>query len=119
MKTIFDKKLHIEDLTIFIKIFKLYKSFLTLISDQKELGIGDVTLSIPPTIEGLKSTSSSFKLFGMHKNLMSSIIAKKISYILKAPILVLLFLKTEKEEEEILKPLINFLNMNLKEIIKK
>ena len=93
MRAILDKSLHIEDLVIFIKIFKLHKSFLTLISDQKELGIGDVTLSSPPSIDGMKSTSSSFKLFGIHKNLLSSIIAKRISYILKAPVLVLSFLR--------------------------
>ncbi len=116
MKKLLSESVQIEDVTIYIEIFHLYKSYLTLVSDQKEFGIGDVTLSSPPAMEGLKSTSSSYNLFGMHKRLLSSIISKKISYILKAPVLVLLFLKTKKEEVEITKPIIEVLDNKLKKI---
>ncbi|MBY9007559.1 MAG: hypothetical protein KGD63_12460 [Candidatus Lokiarchaeota archaeon] len=118
MREIIDKSLQLEDITIFMKIFKLYKSYLALLSDQKELGIGDVTLSSPPTIAGMKSTSSSFKLFGIHNNLTSSIIAKRLSTLLKAPVLVLLFLKSEIHEEEIIRPIIDFVNKHLEQIKK-
>ncbi len=116
MKKIVDKTIQIKDLTIFIKIFKLYKSYLALISDQKELGIGNITLSSPPTIKGMKSTSTSFKLFGLQNDLSTSIIAKKLSYVLKSPVLVLFFLKSEDHEEEIIKSIVNFINIQFEDL---
>jgi hypothetical protein len=52
----------------------------------------------------------------MKENLLSKIIAEKSSSILKAPVLLLLFLKSIKKEEEILKPLATFLKKILDEI---
>jgi hypothetical protein len=80
------------------------------------MGIGDVTLGTPSKIEGVKSTSSTFNLFGMHNNLISSVIAKKSAFVLKKPILVLFFCTAEIEENEIIKPLVSFINKNLNEL---
>jgi hypothetical protein len=119
MKCLVEKSIIINDLTINLILFKMYKSFLLLISDQKEMGIGSVTLGSPPLIEGLKSTTASYNLFGVNKKLLSTIISEKTSRILKAPVLLLLFLKTKKNEEEIAKPLMKFLTEMLTEVIKK
>ena len=119
MKLLLEKNKEIDGLKVFLSLFKLYKSYLLLISDQEELGIGAVTLSSPPTIEGLKSTSASYALFGVNKKLLSTIVTERVSHLLKAPVLLLLFLKTKKEEEDIVKPIVNFLNESLTEIIEK
>ncbi|MFX1275148.1 MAG: hypothetical protein ACFFBP_09840 [Promethearchaeota archaeon] len=103
---------------IYLSLFQMYKSYLLLISDQENMGIGNVTLSSPPTIEGLNSTSASYNLFGMKEKLLSKIIAEKASNMLKAPVLSLLFLKNINEEDEIAKPLSQFLNTILDEVIK-
>ncbi|MFX1569794.1 MAG: hypothetical protein ACFFCV_15680 [Promethearchaeota archaeon] len=110
MKIIVEKNIKIEEIPFYIKLFKLHKSFLLLISDQPNMGIGSITLGSPPTIEGLKSLTASYNLFGVNKKLLSTIIAERASNILKAPVLLLLFIKNKKNEEEIIKPLINFLN---------
>ncbi|MCP4762477.1 MAG: hypothetical protein GY870_11910, partial [archaeon] len=103
---------------IYLALYKLYKSYLLLISDQKDLGIGTITMGSPPMIEGLKSTGSSYQLFGVDKKLLSTIIVEKASNVLKSPVLLLLFLKVEKKEEELVKPLAEFLNEVLKNIKK-
>ncbi|MFX0057256.1 MAG: hypothetical protein ACFE85_05565 [Candidatus Hodarchaeota archaeon] len=110
MKPIIEKETVIEKITIYITLFKLHKSYLLLISDQENLGIGDVTLGTPPIIKDLKSSSSSYHLFGLNKKLLSNIIAEKAASILKLPVLLLLFLKTKVDEKEIIKPLVKSLN---------
>jgi hypothetical protein len=117
MKPIIEKELVIEHITIYISLFKLHRSFLLLISDQEDLGIGNVTLGTPPLIKDLKSSTSSYNLFGLDRQLLSNIIAERVSSLLKAPILLLLFIKNKVEEREIAKPLVKFLNEILNEII--
>jgi hypothetical protein len=109
----------IDDIKIYIVLFKLYKSYLLLISDQKEMGIGNITLGTPPIIEGLKSVSASYSLFGLDKKLLSTIISEKASHILKSPVLLLLFLRDRDKDTEIAKPLLNYLNEILLEISKE
>ena len=117
MKNLIDKNLNIDNLTIFLSLIKLHKSYLLLISDQRDMGIGSVTLASPPLIEGLKSTAASYNLFGVEKKLLSTIISERASNILKAPVLLLLFLKSKIKEEDIAKPIIEFLNSTLTGII--
>ncbi|MFX1259409.1 MAG: hypothetical protein ACFFAN_16255 [Promethearchaeota archaeon] len=117
MKILTEKNITVDDIKIFLTLFKLHKSYLLLISDQEEMGIGSVTLGNPPLINGLKSTSASYKLFGVNNKLLSTIISERASYILKAPVLLLFFLKCKKKENEIINPLMKFLNEILKDII--
>ena len=109
MKHLVDKDIVIDGIVIYLSLYQLHKSFLLLISDQKNMGIGSVTMASPPTIEGLKSTVASYRLFGVEKKLLSTIIAEKASSVLKAPVLLLLFLKFKKKEEELIKPLVDSL----------
>ena len=109
----------IDNLKIHLVLFKLYNSFLLLISDQKEMGIGNVTMGSPPLTEGLKSISASYSLFGVGKKLLSTVISEKASLILKKPVLLLLFLKDKTKEEEIAKSLMSFLDEILAEIVEK
>ena len=103
----------------FLTLFKLHKSYLLLISDQEDMGIGNVTLGSPSIIKGVKSPTTSYNLFGMHSKLLSTIITERVSNALNAPVLLLLFLKTKKKDEKIIKPIINFLNLILEEILEK
>ncbi|MHA1150012.1 MAG: hypothetical protein ACTSR8_17385 [Promethearchaeota archaeon] len=119
MKLLADQSKPIYDKVFFLKIFKLYKSFLLLISDQKEMGIGTVTLGNPPLIEGLKSTAASYKLFGIDDKLINTILAERASLILKAPVLSLIFIKSPIEEEKIAKPLSEFVNEVLTDLLKE
>ena len=117
MKNLVEKDLTVDDITIFLSLIKLHKSYLLLISDQKDMGIGSVTLASPPLIEGLKATAASYNLFGVEKKLLSTIISERASNILKAPVLLLFFLKSRKSEEELAKPLLEFLNSTLMNIM--
>ncbi|MFW9987469.1 MAG: hypothetical protein ACFFC3_02325 [Candidatus Odinarchaeota archaeon] len=119
MKLLAEEKKKIKDITIYLSLFKLHKSFLLLISDQPNMGIGNVTLGSPPIIEGMKSPTSSYSLFGMNTKLLSTIIVESASSILKAPVLLLLFLKSKKNDTELIKPLIKFLNKVLNNISKE
>ena len=119
MKPIVNSRTKIDDIQIFLSIFKMHKSFLLLISDQEEMGIGTVSLGSPPIIEGIKSINASHSLFGVDKKILSTIITERATNILKTPVLLLLFLKTKKEEKELAKELINFLNENLLKIVKE
>jgi len=117
MKPLAEDNIEIDEITIYLNLFKLHKSFLLLISDQPNMGIGNITLGSPPAIKGLKSLTASYNLFGIDKKLMSTIIAERASNLLKAPVLLLLFLKSKKSDNEILKPLVNFLNKTLKKVL--
>jgi len=119
MEQILERNVDINGTIIYLALYKLHKSYLLLISDQKDLGIGSVTMGSPPMIEGLKSTAASYRLFGVDKKLLSTIIAEKASNVLKSPVLLLLFLKVEKKEEELAKPIAEFLNEVLNDIIDK
>ena len=117
MKPLVETEHKADDLIIYLSLFKLHKSYLLLMSNQKEMGIGSVTLASPPTIEGVKSTAVSYNLFGVGTNLLHKIIAESASFLLKAPVLVLLFLKIKKKEIELAKPLISFLNNSLEGVL--
>jgi hypothetical protein len=119
MKLLAEENIKIDENVFYLKLFNLHKSFLLMISDQSNMGIGNVTLSSPSSIEGIKSPTASYNLFGMDTKLLSTIIAEKATSILKAPVLLLLFFKDKKSDEEIIKPLVNFLNNILEETLKK
>lgn len=119
MKLLAERNIEVENVKIFLNLFQLFKSFLLLISDQKNMGIGNVTLGSPSIVKGVKSPTSSYNLFGMNGNLLSTIIAERASNALSAPVLLLLFLKNKIEDEKIVKPIINFLNEVLDEIIEE
>jgi hypothetical protein len=118
MKPLAEANTKIDDITIYLTLLKLHKSFLLLVSDQQDMGIGNVTLSSPSVIEGIKSPTASYSLFGMKTKLLSTIIAEKATNLLKAPVLLLLFLKNKKSDEDIIKPLVKFLNNTLEKIPK-
>jgi hypothetical protein len=117
MKLLAERNIEINEIIIYLNLYKLYKSFLLLISDQVDMGIGNVTLGSPPIVEGIKSPTASYNLFGMNTKLLSTIIAEKASKILKAPVLLLFFVKNKIEEKKIAKSLINVLNEIFKNII--
>ncbi|MFW9824583.1 MAG: hypothetical protein ACFFE4_16690 [Candidatus Thorarchaeota archaeon] len=119
MKLLAEHNIEIENTKIFLIIFKLYKSYLLLISDQEELGIGNVTLGSPPIINGVKPPSISYNLFGVNSNLLSTIIVERVSSALNAPILLLLFLRNELNIEKMIKPVINFINKIIEGIMEK
>jgi hypothetical protein len=119
MKSIIENELTIDNLKIRFALFKLHNSFLLLISDQDDMGIGTVTLASPPLFEGLKSTAASYALFGIENKLLSTIISERASHILNKPVLLLLFLKTKKKEEELAKPIANLLDQILKKLNEK
>jgi len=119
MKEIINEIREIEEIRIRVILFKLYKSFLLLISDQEEMGIGSVSLGSPPILEGVKSTVASYNLFGIGKKMLSTIITERASNLLKAPVLLMLFIKNYKKEEELAKPIIDFLNEALSRTLEK
>lgn len=87
-----------------------------MISDNKEMGIGNVLLGNPPTIEGIKSSVASYELFGLGDNMISKIIVERAASYLKTSVLLLSFIKNKKREDSFFKALIIFLNDILKEI---
>jgi len=119
MNLLTEETIEIDDITIYINLFKLHKSFLLLISDQLNMGIGNVTLGSPQTTDGMKAPTASYSLFGLNTKLLSTIIVERAANILKTPVLLLLFLKNKKTDEELIKTLVNFLNTILKETLEK
>ncbi len=119
MKLLIERNLEVEKIKIFLTLFKLHKSYILLISDQEDMGIGNVTLGSPSIIKGVKSPTTSYNLFGMNSKLLSTIITERASNALNAPVLLLLFIKSKIKDEKIVKPIINFLNLILEEILEK
>jgi len=119
MKSLAERNIDVENVKIYLTLFKLYKSYLLFISDQRDMGIGNVTLGSPSIVKGVRSPTSSYNLFGMKSNLLSTIIAERASNALNAPVLLLLFLNNKFEDEKIIKPIINFLNEVLEEILER
>ena len=116
MKPLIEKQKKIDNICLHISIFKLAKSYLLLISDEEGMGIGTVTLGIPSIIENMKMSSASHQIFGVQSKILSKIIVEKMSSDLKEPVLLLLFLKHIKEDQEVIKPLMDLLKEALIEI---
>ena len=91
-----------SEYTIKATIIRLQKSFLLLVSDQPEFGIGTVTLSAPPAMSGLDAASSPFNIFGMKNNLLANLLGKMASKHLNSPVLSLVFILDEKLKPEII-----------------
>ena len=119
MKPLIEKRKKIGGIFLHISIFKLVKSYLVLISDEEGMGIGTVALGIPSVIENMKTSSASHQIFGVQSKILSKIIVEKISSDLKEPVLLLLFLKHIKEDQEVTKPLMELLKEALIEISQK
>ena len=116
LKLIVDKEGVIDDSMIYSKIFKLHKSYLIMISDHKEMGIGNVLLGNPPTIEGIKASFASYELFGLGNDMISKIMVERAASYLKTSVLLLFFIKVRNFDDYFIKNLIKFLNDSLKEI---
>jgi len=110
MEPISERNLLINDVSFYISLFKLHKSYLILLSDQKEMGIGSVTLSTPSHIEGGKPPSTSYSLFGTENKIASKLIVERVANLLNTPVLLLSFLKTKMAEENYIKPVMSCFN---------
>ena len=110
MEPISERNLLINNVCFYISLFKLHKSYLLLLSDQKEMGIGSVTLSSPSLIEGVKTSSSSYSLFGIENKITNKLIVERMANLLNTPVLLLSFLKTKMVEEDFIKPVMRCLN---------
>jgi len=110
MEPILERILLINDVRFYFSLFKLHKSYLLLLSDQKEMGIGSVTLSSPSLIEGVKTSSSSYSLFGIENKIANKLIVERMANLLNTPVLLLSFLKTKMAEEDFIKPVMICLN---------
>jgi len=80
----------------------LENSYLLLVSDQKDFGIGTVTLSSPSTKLGLDTLSTPFAIFGLKNSILANLIGKNASKKLNCPILSLLLIKEERIKQEII-----------------
>ena len=116
MKLLVDKERSIEDLMIYSKIFKLHRGYLIMISDHKKMGIGNVLLGNPPTMEGIQASVASYELFGLGNDIISKIMVERAASYLKTSVLLLFFIKLRKFDEAFIKKLIKFLNDSLNEI---
>lgn len=110
MEPILERNLLIHDVCFYLSLFKLHKSHLLLLSDQKEMGIGSVTLSSPSLIEGQKTSSTSYSLFGVENKIANKLIVERVANLLNTPVLMLSFLKTKMAEEDFIKPVMGCLN---------
>ena len=88
------------DLTISAAFLKLDRSYLLLVTDQADYGIGTVTLSSPPTSPHLGATSAPFSLFGLKNNMLANLIGKSASKHLHAPVLSLILIKATQLKPE-------------------
>ena len=116
MKLVTKREFNVDSIKIYLHLFKLYKSYLLLISDEEELGIGSITMATPLYLDGKPKNSKSFKLFGVQNELLNQIIAEKFSTFFNSPVLLLLFFKMITNEQEIASSLIKAINQVLSDI---
>lgn len=119
MEEISKEVIEIEDQKYYTVLYRLYSSYLLLLSDQKEMGIGNVTLSSPPLFKGAKAISASYKLFGVDSEFISKAIAERLSREVNDPVLLLTFLKERVKENKTIKNLIEAINKIFKNVIEK
>jgi hypothetical protein len=119
MEEISKEIIEIDDKKFYMVLYKLYNSFLFLLSDQKEMGIGNVTLSSPPLFKGAKAISTSYKLFGVDSEFISKAIAEKLSRKVNEPVLILTFLKEKIKENKTIKKLIEIINVIFKNVFEE
>lgn len=102
---------------ISVAIVELYQSYLILISDQEKYGIGTVTLSSPPVLEGTGVMNAPFPIFGLKNTMLAGIVGKMAGQKLKHPVLSLLFIKeTNLKAEIIMKTVVDALQQALENI---
>lgn len=90
------------DFSISVTFIRLDQSYLLLITDQPEYGIGTVTISAPPSELFQDAMSSPFSLFGLKNPLISNLIGKTASKKLKVPVLSLILLKSQDIKPDII-----------------
>ena len=78
-------------------IYQLEKSYLLLVTDQPQFGIGTVSLSAPPSIPGTGAVSAPFSLFGLKHNTLAGLAGRIASQKLNLPVLTLLFIKQDEQ----------------------
>lgn len=119
MKEIIDSQFSFQTIKLYIKLFKLYKSHIILVSENQEMDIGSVTLASPSLIEGTKPSSTSYVLFGIKDRLITQVISERLALVLKTPVLLVFHLVSDVKEEDLIKPLIKFINDSIEELINK
>ena len=111
-------KANFGDFTVHASFIRLDNSFLLLVSDQNDYGIGTVTLSTPPTTIRNNAISSPFNLFGLKNTMLANLIGKTASKQLKSPVLSLILIKEQDIKPKILiKTAIEAINLAIKETI--
>ena len=80
MKLVTKREFNVDSIKIYLHLFKLYKSYLLLISDEEELGIGSITMATPLYLDG-KLLLLFFKMITNEQEIASSLI-KAINQVL-------------------------------------
>ena len=116
MKEIINEQFSFQEVKLYIKLVRLNKSHILLISEHKDMDIGSVTLASPSLIEGMSPSSTSYMLFGIKNKMITQIISEKTAMTLKTPVLLLFHLISDVKEEDLVKPLMRFINDCIKEL---
>ena len=119
MKEIINKQFSFQEIKLYFKLVRLNRSHILLISEQKEMEIGSVTLASPSSIEGIKPSSTSYMLFGIKNKMITQVISEKAAITLKTPVLLIFHLISEVKEEDLVKPLMEFINNSIEELNNK
>lgn len=106
-----------KNYTVKCAIASLDKSYLILLTDQADYGIGEVILGTPSMLDGGKPLSSPAIVFGFKHKILSKIITERAAVKLNHPCLVLLHLQQKGVRPEIqTKTVVDCLNKTLEEI---
>ena len=119
MKEIIDSQFSFQTIKLYIKLFELNKSHILFVSENQEMDIGSVTLASPSLIERTKPSSTSYMLFGIKNRLITQVISERMALALKTPVLLIFYLISDVKEEDLIKPLIRFINDSIEELINK
>ncbi|MHA1338622.1 MAG: hypothetical protein ACTSRZ_00030 [Promethearchaeota archaeon] len=95
-----EHSLSINNYYVKCAIIPLHKSYLILITDQQQYGIGNILLSFPPKIEGLNPLSSTSPLFGVNERIIEKIISELSTVKLKKPCLTISFFKDIDQDKQ-------------------
>ncbi|TFG22402.1 MAG: hypothetical protein EU532_14430 [Promethearchaeota archaeon] len=119
MKEIINTQFSFQEINLYIKLFRLSKSHIFLVSEHNEMDIGSVTLASPSLIEGMIPSSTSYMLFGIKNKMITQVISEKTATTLKTPVLLLFHLISDVKEEDLIKPLMRFINDSIKDLDNK
>ncbi|MCP4764076.1 MAG: hypothetical protein GY870_20050 [archaeon] len=119
LKILGEKTFTYENYSTTCCIISLDRSYLVLVTDQSNYGIGNIMMSAPPFIEGTRAMSTPSPLFGLKQNLLTKMVSEFCAVKLKNPCIVMVHvLGMQRKEQFVSNCVMKSLKQTIEEVIK-